>query len=126
MTDIDTMPAGREMDALVAEMMGISPRVWLETDCACAYCGQQARWCGTRAWCSQCSEWRHCPYKEYSDEIDPAWEVVEKMSPFIELVRGGADWVVIVPDRAEVQAETAPLAICRAALKAVEDNCPAS
>lgn len=67
--------------------------------------------------------------RRYSTDIAAAWEVVEKLNeterwPTIQF--GPSEdgdlrwWVTLVnPADADVYAETAPLAICRAALKAV-------
>jgi hypothetical protein len=77
----------------------------------------------------------------YSTHVDAAWEVVEKLNPKHPLIMTfrptEKDWWVVLPNEAKhpkgrlqhgtdcmVQAfaETAPLAICRAALKIVEEK----
>lgn len=113
--NIDQMPAGREMDALVAEkVMGWTPSLssqgimWLNKD------GEYER-----------GEHTFHP----STDIAAAWEVVERLEAIGVLLwkLGREDhmpnWYVSVGRNFQpgVSAEerTAPLAICRAALKAV-------
>ncbi len=58
---------------------------------------------------------------EYSTDIAAAWEVVEKMSVPLEIIRhrDGKQWGVLdARFRNTTWADTAPLAICLAALKA--------
>lgn len=115
MTDdeIRNMPAGREMDALVAEKLGIKPTevgYWL---------GPIERWPNG---------------KEHfwpSSDIGDAWLVVEKMeSEWFWFTLGnivpGSDTIVYEAkfdgehgESAYACEDTAPLAICRAALLAV-------
>lgn len=72
------MESGRELDALVAEkVMGLKLKSMRYAPCP--YCGMEMRYCGQRSRCTTCSEWRDGPAKEYSTEIAPAWEVIEKM-----------------------------------------------
>jgi hypothetical protein len=123
--------AGRELDALVAtKIMGIAPIPWGD-ETPCPVCLEPMRYCGARSRCSRCSEWRYGPYLEYSSDIAAAWEVVEKMveTGRLHLDRLGFDgeeWRCWMSPDAEGatyfvgQAETAPLAICLVALKAVE------
>lgn len=81
---IETMPAGRELDRLVGTIvMGLPERT---LDDPCPNCGSEMRNCGTRARCFTCVEWIHSPYQEYSTDIEKAWLVVEKLSP--------ADWTM--------------------------------
>lgn len=93
--DIHTIPAGRELDALVAEkVMGIGK---LEFD---AYYGPQHR---------------------YSTDIAAAWEVVEKLAKPLKVVWTGKVWVCeVFGEPCSQEAGTAPLAICRAALKVMD------
>lgn len=100
--EIRNMPAGREMDELIARrVMGIKPPpssdVWLVLP--------------------------------YSTDIAAAWEVVEKMGDkFDDLERGtgGFYMVTVYPGNPNmpivVRGETAPLAICRAALLAMGEH----
>ena len=123
MTDIDTLQAGPELDALVAEkVMG-----WAFAD-GCWNEPSGPRRAHPR------SVYNHFPY--YSTDIAAAWEVIEKLpGPGIALFKtynGG--WqartkVCNYPGSMHViendccifsDAPTAPLAICRAALKAVQ------
>lgn len=94
--DIDAMPAGRALDEQIARQI---------FNC-------------------QDVKWAEAPH--YSTDIAAAWQVVERMKPL-------GIWLVDLQDYykaaflnsdddvvgGEVSAETAPLAICRAALKAV-------
>jgi len=110
----DTMDAGREMDALVAEkVMGL--RVEGSISLELRYTPQP--------------EYYASPLLGYSTSISAAWEVVEKMwGECFRLMRfsHGEGKVALEGPwwRAEfglmkefVEAPTAPLAICRAALK---------
>lgn len=106
------MEAGRELDALVAEkVMGL--------DCSwrCVTLDGTGRDRGPAR-----------RIKPYSTNIDAAWEVVEKLKENHTVnIHGYSDgWEVglIGPGSAAVdgQAETAPHAICLAALKAVGHN----
>ena len=103
------MPASIEMDALVAmKIMKIDVK---------------------HDW-----HWKHTT-KNYSDDIGAAWEVVKKIKEMgwslsiIEHADPAGDYVVeilrrdLVGDKIFVcRAETAPLAICRAALSVVPAN----
>ena len=115
--DIDKMEAGPEMNALVAErVMG-----WQKIRDPLAPKGTTNRyryvdkdWLGND---------RRLP--KFSTDISPAWLVVEKM-----LEKHEAFHLEYIPDKQWyamfwfatyfTSADTAPLAICRAALKAVE------
>lgn len=125
MTDneIDAMPAGREMDALVAEYVMGSPCPPMPVD--------GPDW-GSQA--SQVEIW-HENLPHYSTDIAAAWQVVKKFNN--KLTIQGPNSIDLnegfsYPDYWEIGfhekswsnkfrgvAETAPLAICRAALKAV-------
>lgn len=118
--EILNMPAGREMDALIAEnVMGIES-VAFNDETKCPECESTMRFCGSRSWCSSCHEWIYSPYKEYSTDISAAWEVVEKLGIIFQetCIDNDKDWRCYF-DNACASAETAPLAICRAALLAV-------
>ena len=122
----DEMPAGRELDALVAEkVMGF---------CLCPYDPKWMRadtgsgiWIDGDTWrCTDHGKPAFTPWRSYSTDIAAAWEVVEKMredyEPRIELWDEGWEVTILTgTDRgsASGRALTAPLAICRAALKAV-------
>ena len=120
--DIDTLPAGPELDALIAEkVMGWE---WNIRN------GQ----CYAEHWCSNAADcW---PEWSPSTDITAAWEVVEKLRNWpnghywlslsqIAGVRG--EWrsgfsyggMAVNHSPKFVVADTAPLAICRAALKAI-------
>ena len=168
--DIDTMPAGLEMDALVAGVMGLN--VIGEANCACPegdwYISSQypeKDWghmrpvflrkciCDRAAECDAIFA-KECPdlaeyifgdhlkddtvlghrkgclgvVSEYSVLIFPAWEVVEKFrtpqSHGIRISIGTVRVNVIIFGEPDAEygatADTAPLAICRAAWKAKE------
>ena len=125
--NVDEMPAGREMDALVAEkVMGQVP------------CD---RWHLLHPFAGYIKDDGGFPHAEcypaamgpcaYSTLISAAWEVVPVMGrhqPFPQYLEvanrfSDAEWVAKVFEGcvmvAEAYADTAPLAICRAALKAV-------
>lgn len=105
------MKAGRELDALIAEkVMGLDGPQY--PDCPT---------CGSANYC------RETPYLPYSTEIAAAWEVVEKLKTpdvYLEVLshKGEPHWVCRIiggKDPIGAGAETAPHAICLAALKAV-------
>lgn len=118
------MKPGRELDKLVAEkVMNLIGDYRM-----CGYCGSEMRYCGDRSRCTQCGEWRYGPYKEYSEDIAAAWEVVEKMqekhSFSLNSKRGWAHASFMGGDLGKVvmaQGDSVPHAICLAALKAVEN-----
>ena len=101
--EILNMPAGQDMDLLVAEEV-------LKLDSI----GWNERFFHNRA--------------NFSTDIRAAWEVVERMGNVDELhdvdirtsIRGWYCNIFNSFDSFEAGAETAPLAICRAALLAVE------
>ena len=106
--EILNMPAGREMDALIAENVF---NVFVH------------RLNGSAFSVSMLNEIPH-----YSTDISAAWEVVEKLHKENDIFDvwhekdTGFDWwceVVNNGDGWNVNAKTAPLAICRAALLAV-------
>lgn len=112
----------REINELIAvEVMGV-PVAELSENWYCPYCNADM-WRGeSRSRCTNCSRWMYSPYKEYTYEIESAWEVVEKLRADGCLVEfeGNAFWIVtITPQDKPAQfhaAADAPLAICRAAL----------
>jgi len=117
------MEAGREMDALVAELMGWESQ-YIE------YGGSA----GEYVWVLPDGKWQHEPdVPEYSTDIAAAWLVVEKFLPHfrIECFEDSVNtdekgwhcdiWTVRGHACAE-GCDTAPLAICRAALKAIEEE----
>ena len=114
---IDEMPAGREMDVLVAELMG-----W--TNLYNRFGNEM----GYRPLATHSSF-----IPDYSADIAAAWEVIEKLHAagrFMCLDALGFDgekwrcffaWTQIEKQQYPWigEADTAPLAVCRAALKAV-------
>jgi hypothetical protein len=120
----DTMPAGREMDALVAEkVMGLL----IHAKHVCGMTGFGYELTDT---CPGCREVRSGPFydgkKRYSTDIAAAWEVVllrdDWWFDLASFSRFTAWEVRIETDDSNFVgfADTAPLAICRAALKAKE------
>jgi len=113
--DILSLPAGRELDALVVEkVMGYRHHPWTQTI--------PEHWC--RLPTGETCLFADLPH--YSTSIAAAWEVVERL-PYrlVRIVREGGSWYCTVGDElnypmfAPIRADTAPLAICRTALKAV-------
>ena len=121
--DIDNLPAGRELDALIAEKVFGSPKPTVAFDNVhiCSPDGVWA-WIATKADGSD-FDWR--PLLPYSRDIAAAWEVVEKMRNYCFTIGNlpSGYWNASFHGTVDVvgsdTAETAPLAICRAALKAV-------
>ena len=106
------LKAGRELDALVAEkVMGIK---------LCRCYGQKPNEHNSSARCFDCK----CINSSmaYSTDIAAAWEVVEKLAaynPSKFLIEKCGAWLVRFDDGTFTPGETAPHAICLAALKAV-------
>lgn len=104
MTDIDTMPAGRKMDTLVAEkVMG-----WVRDDRGFWFDSEDP------AMVTTYEDWKP------SEEIESAWEVLEKMHEI-----GGRARMEFIGDTCNSQfwllsSGDAAFIICRAALRAVE------
>jgi hypothetical protein len=113
--EILNMPAGREMDALVAEKVFGRKTAWFSGPGGPVITG------GTMA---KVSTWT--PIKPYSTDIAAAWEVVEKMISNgwrfylravgtyfeVEFQKGGSDGI----HTGYIDAETFPLAVGRAAI----------
>ena len=125
------LSAGRELDALVAEfVMGD-----VEWDVVIEGCSRAGLRCATReeaeAQKPKLAErylvgpvTLHGDVPEYSTDIAAAWLVVEELGPkhMITLRRTTGGWWAHI-GLVDEWAETAPLAICRAALTAVEGEC---
>lgn len=119
--------AGRDLDSLVAEkVMG---RTWDET--LCRVCGWPIVPDGeTGCWSSNCSM-RPLPLshadapRPYSIDPAAAWQVVERMREdgWQCVISSRADgWYVLFErghDSIDAEADTMPLAVCRAALAAI-------
>ncbi len=124
--NIDTMPAGRELDALIAEkVMDYNRHEWnalygTQLTDYCLKCGITKGRSETIA--SDKDFCKHDP-PHYSADIAAAWQVVEKLGLIVGreiLSIPNSKWIVLntwadIDIRAV--AETAPLAICRAGLK---------
>ena len=116
--------AGHELDALIARhVMGLEPRTFAD---GCPVCNGPLYDVGTRARCGNCGDWVYSPYLEYSADLAAAWKVVEKLLPQWEMHISPTltDTMVVCNPSPFVQekqicvvAETAPLAICTAALR---------
>lgn len=110
---IETMPAGRELDALVAErVMGLEKHGGLNA----------AGTSTSEVWMKDGKQISFAEPPTYSTDIAEAWEVVEKIhdlqprfileaQPFVR----PRVWWCSVYGHDLVEAPTAPLAICRAA-----------
>ena len=89
---------------------------------------------GTKLYCGK--PFAPTKLEHYSTDIAAAWEVVEKMvsDGRVFIVKGDGvrtgdhnpKWTVLVANMPRVDANTAPIAICRAALAAVRSQPPAS
>ena len=107
--EILNMPAGPDMDLLVADKLALLPREVINA----------------RGFEKQ-GEWMVGVLPSYSTNISAAWTVVEKLRLMIRPSILAGKWVVMRFERVylsgkwegdgEVTAETAPLAVCRAAL----------
>ena len=137
--DWSAAEAGAEMDAAVHVLALMLPPIAWGEDTRCPVCGSGMRYCGGRSRCSECSEcseWRYSAYPDYSTDIAAAWQVVEGMkdapgrkakfrgftvdSTAPEGRRGysASFGYTMGGEHACAYGETAPLAICRAALLA--------
>jgi hypothetical protein len=137
------MEAGRELDALIAEkVMGIDPtaddqllydkRYLTKYDAKRILAGETSVGIvlsNDKSFNDVVKFLPGCPH--YSTDIAAAWQVVEKMEQRLDLcwLGPGDVWVAVLGNGEEdyqygdAMAPTAPLAICRAALKAIgEDN----
>lgn len=135
-SQIEQMPAGREMDALVAEhVMGWKWRRSNVTGCRCIYPeGCYPEWMDKPADMTEplVADWEHGRFLlSWSKRIEYAWGVIEKLDadgwwPSVDSVAPGDCRVDFynhhraargeISGWDNVSAETAPLAICRAAL----------
>lgn len=120
---IDEMPAGREMDALVAEKVMGWKREWVTNS---ATLMRREVFCppGVIGWISSGEKDgipNEVPY--YSTSISAAWEVVEKMEADgvgCKLSNYAPGWrAEFYKNEGDAGADTAALAICRSALRAV-------
>lgn len=112
---IDEAPAGPEMDAAIAEVLG-GPRPPFGT--------VMTGWGLSRAWRPYNGLW--CPHP-FSTDIAAAWELVERLyvqwDGFFALLCDTGHWHCegvedFMENRVHAIADTAPLAICRAFLRA--------
>jgi len=106
------MPAGKEMDALVAKSImggGIVGR---------SNHPEEEYWSFDTKYAVE--------LPEFSTDISAAWKVVEKMNNGLWLENHGVIWMAKFPFKDNgywmVSGNTAPLAICRAALLAVMEK----
>lgn len=118
---IDEMPSGREMDK------AISQYVFGNTEFVCHNCEDDYHVVDRQGLVA------YVPVPNYSIDISAAWEVAEKLritvTPDIghgwkaawcnASGSGETTWVGMTNRRKWIIAETAPLAICRAALEAM-------
>lgn len=128
--NIDEMQAGREMDALIAEKI-----FGLKVEWEIEYLGEQIP--SSKQLADKYDENGILPL--YSTDIAAAWEVVEgvrekfnllmNVHPYSLVAANGGYRVSVNDLHIELDyttADTAPLAICRAALKALSPALPAS
>ena len=130
--EILNMTAGREMDILVAEMVMGQTNFehlgfyWTEGTTEDGQDGWEGIYC-PRCGASEGSKDKCCIH--YSTNIAAAWQVVEmlrsKLWGRIELVSGleWHCWSDLDKAKSWGSGDTAPLAICRAALLAVIEGC---
>lgn len=123
--NVDQMPAGIEMDALIAEK--VIGAKWDES--RCRVCGFSLDPDGKMCRSDDCSM-RPVPARRadaiapYSTDIAAAWQVVERLRFCVvtRVMSRGTYKAIAKVSRSKPQvsahAETAPLAICRAALVA--------
>lgn len=136
MTKGKVIEAGREMDALIAEKV-MGWKWWafrvadVESDCFARYLGERPIRDRDREWDGEesilCGDaTRDVP--NYSKHVGDAWLVVEKLcptanrlDPWFQLYTSDGQWYAnFHTGSLDVSAPTAPLAICLAALAAVE------
>ena len=120
------MKAGRELDVLVFQKVMGGGRVWsgLEVAVEKGHPGYYYIPSG-KPWKTHSIDAKQVPL--YSENISAAWKVVEKVAEIgistnIEHYGGKSEIIVTMPNcrgGKVLEAETAPLAICLAALKAV-------
>src|SRR3990167_6527685 len=127
--DIDSIPAGVELDKLIAEkVMGWRLGAPHYVHGPLMHGGSMQRaWEGSglpRADGSSPFSWGFKP----STDISAAWEIVEKLNEvqggIFSLGKNGDAWICFWGhgDGPSATADTAPLAICHAALKAVSST----
>lgn len=65
--------------------------------------------------------WLDCP--KYAEDMSAAWDVMEHLNPLYNLELGNTTggWNLFIFGSENIDAETAPVAICKAALLAVMD-----
>ena len=121
--EIEKLEAGRELDVLIAEKV----MCWINFHEIVI--GGQHKWCGSS------SQWDGLGelVPQYSSEIAAAWQVVEKLKELsatnivIEMLQYSEEWWCEVRGISNSKGEslqsakdkTAPLVICKAALKAL-------
>lgn len=122
MVDIHTLEAGPELDALVAEkVMGWT----LLTKAHGKLMGEVDKDGVLRMWCDGPAIKRNVLDWSPSREIAAAWEVVEKLRldprhRALSVIPTTFGYQVVSQLGHQADAETAPLAICRAALAALK------
>jgi hypothetical protein len=109
-TEIDEHEANKCLDAWVADVVLKKPfrKPTHGTCCTCQHCGDDYDSCGDGCY--------------YSTDIATAWEVVGRMGDVMRRLlrnKGMNYWECIIDYKHVGKAPDAPLAICRAALKAV-------
>jgi len=122
--EIDAMPAGVELDALVAEALG-APCGHAKTTWHRAFYPDTGTYAGYNVEiCDICDQADPESWPAYSTDIAAAWPLVERYGMIIAAPHGencsckGRPWRASRRGGTLAEGETAPLAICRAALKA--------
>jgi hypothetical protein len=126
------MTAGRELDAIIAEkvMGGKHVKESVPYTMIDPYTSEEMELFDHRDyWEFPQPDWKGLPLPRFSTSIADAWLVVEKLvgRGRVFIVKGDGlrtgnnpKWTVLCDGVERVDADTAPLAICLAALKAVE------
>jgi len=106
--EIENMSSGREMDALIAErVLGLKVDYEFE-----GFGGLRVP-----SLVDKYDEWGYLP--DYSTDISAVWQVIEKLKehkPLLNYDPYSKKWYMCFNGAPFYSAETAPLAICRAAL----------
>lgn len=121
--EILAMPAGRELDTLVAEnVMGETKPIYAHEPGHLLAIKHGSWYCLPEFDKGDECEWRA---QSFSSDISAAWEVVEKLKEFKPIINYDPfhkKWFVRFNGGEFHSAEVAPLAICRASLLAVLED----
>lgn len=129
----DQLKPGRELDARIAERLfgwtGLDPTArWGKYDCGdpgCEWTCVDEPWCRGLGISPNARHGMPKPYPRFSEDIAAAWHIVEKLGLSVGPTADDAGyrdgWFAEKPERviSFAKAQTAPHAICLAALKAI-------